>query len=102
MSRLSTDARLPQNGSMPVLIPRLYELFRSIATQVNALSEGSIAAATNAAPAAPETGAYSPGDFVRNSAPAELGAPGSRYVIEGWLCLSAPATFVEKRFLTGN
>lgn len=102
MSRLTTDARLPQSGDMKSLVQRLYELFRDFGTQINALSEGSIRAATNAAIAPPVTGIYAPGDFVRNSAPAELGAGGSKYVVEGWLCTAAPLTFVQKRFLTGN
>jgi len=102
MSRLSNDARLPQGDDMRGLKQRLYELVRDIVNQVNGLSEGKISACTNAMPAAPTTGVYAPGDFVRNSAPAELGAAGARFVIEGWLCVSAPATFVQKRFLTGN
>jgi hypothetical protein len=60
-------------------------------TLVNALAEGRIVGSVNAAPAAPTTGAYTPGDFVRNSAPAELGTAGSRFVVEGWMCIAAPA-----------
>jgi hypothetical protein len=102
MTRLTNDARLPQSGDMPGLVKRLYDLNRDMANQVNALSEGSIRAATNAATAPPVTGVYAPGDFVRNSAPAESGAAGSRYVVAGWICLAAPLTFVQQRFLTGN
>ena len=53
-----------------------------------------------AAPAPPATGSYTPGDFVRNSAPVELGPVGARYVVEGWTYLSTG--FVEKRYFTGN
>ena len=102
MSRLSNDARLPRDDDMRGLKQRLYELVRDIVNQINGLSEGKITACTNAMPSAPTTGVYAPGDFVRNSAPAELGAAGARFVIEGWLCISAPTTFVQKRFLTGN
>lgn len=102
MSRLSTDARLPQADDVRSLKRRIYELWRELVGQVNGMSEGAIRACTNAASAPPATGDYTPGDFVRNSAPAELGPPGARYVVEGWLCLAAPATFVEKRFFTGN
>jgi hypothetical protein len=102
MSRLSNDARLPQGDDMRGLKQRLYELVRDIANQVNGLSEGRISACTNAAPAMPVTGVYAPGDFVRNSAPAELGTAGSKFVVEGWLCTAAPTTFVQKRFFTGN
>jgi hypothetical protein len=102
MSRLSNDARLPIDDSISSLKQRLYELVRDIAGQVNALSEGSIGACTNAATAPPATGNYAPGDFVRNSVPVELGAAGSKYVIDGWTCVAAPNTFVQKRFFTGN
>jgi hypothetical protein len=102
MSKINTDPRLPQADDVRALKQRLYEVHRDTANQVNGLSEGRIAACTNAATAAPTTGTYTPGDFVRNSAPAELGASGSKYVVEGWMCITAPTTFVPKRFLTGN
>lgn len=77
---------------------------RDAAIQVNLMSEGRIAGAYNALPAPPTAGEYQVGDFVRNSAPVELGAPGSKYVIFGWQNVAAgnPGTFVEMRFLTGN
>jgi hypothetical protein len=102
MTRLTTDARLPQGGDIPGLVKRLYDLNRDTANQVNALSEGAIRAATNASSAPPITGVYTPGDFVRNSAPAELGTAGAKYVLAGWICVAAPLTFVQQRFLTGN
>lgn len=100
--RLNTDARLPQGDDVRGLKQRLYEINRDICTQVNAMAEGSMQGATNAAQAAPSSGNYATGDFVRNSAPAELGAGGSRYVVFGWVCVAAPLTFVDMRFLTGN
>lgn len=102
MRPLTTDARLPQGNDIAALKRRLIELQRENAMLVNALASGQISGSVNAASAAPSTGTYTPGDFVRNSAPAELGTAGSKYVIEGWMCVSAPATFVQKRFLTGN
>lgn len=99
---LSNDARLPQSDDMRGLKQRLVELIRDIVNQVNFLAEGRISGCTNAATAQPATGTYTPGDFVRNSAPQELGTAGSKYVVEGWLCTAAPTTFVQKRFLTGN
>jgi len=77
---------------------------REHALQVNMLSEGRISATNNASTAAPTTGSYAQGDFVRNSAPSELGSSLSKYVISGWLCVSSgtPGTFVQCRFLTGN
>ena len=78
--------------------------YREIARQVNALSEGSIAAVYNAAPAAPTTGTWAAGDQIRNSAPAELGAASSKYVITAWICTvsGTPGTWVQARSLTGN
>ena len=102
MSRVNTDARLPQADDVRALKQRLYELHRDVSTQLNAISEGQMQGATNAATAAPISGSYAPGDFVRNSAPTELGTLGMRYVVEGWLCIAAPLTFVQKRFLTGG
>lgn len=89
----------PRIASDPLMVREL----REHANQVNMLSEGRIGAVNNAQTAAPTTGQYAAGDFVKNSAPSELGSPGSRYVIDGWTCLSdSPLTFVQKRFLTGN
>lgn len=78
--------------------------YREIARQVNALSEGSIAAAYNAATAAPTTGTWAAGDQIRNSAPAELGTAGAKYVTTGFICTVAgtPGTWLPLRSLTGN
>lgn len=78
--------------------------YRQIAQQVNALSEGSIAANYNAAGAAPTVGTWAKGDQLKNSAPAELGSASSKYVITGWICTAAgtPGTWLELRSLTGN
>lgn len=77
---------------------------REVAKQVNTLSEGRLAATYNASAAAPTTGTYALGDFIRNNAPAELGAIGSKYLIFGWVCSVAgtPGTWLQCRFLTGN
>lgn len=72
---------------------------REHATQVNLVSEGRIAGHYNATTTPPASG-YAQGDFVRNSAPTELGTTGSRYVITGWL--HTGAGFVQCRALTGN
>lgn len=98
MGRLNTTPRIVQQD--PVLIREL----REHATQVNMLSEGKLAAEYGASTSFPTTGTQAVGDFVRNSAPAELGAASSKYVIFGWVCVTAgsPGTFVQCRFLTGN
>lgn len=106
--RIDTNPRLPtvaQADRYAVdLSRRLYELFRAIANQLNGVSEGSIVAVTNAATSAPTSGTFYQGDFIKNSAPTELGSAGSKYVVYGFLCVSSgtPGTWVEARFLTGN
>ena len=84
--------------------PDLQRELREHAQQVNALSEGRLAGTYNAAPAAPTAGQFAQGDFVRNSAPVELGAVSSKYVVFGWLNVAGgtPGTFVQVRALTGN
>ena len=78
--------------------------YKSVAQQVNGLSEGRMAAFYGASTAAPTTGTWAQGDFVLNSAPTELGAALSKYLIHGWQCVAggAPGTWVQCRFLTGN
>lgn len=100
--RINTDPRLPQNEDPKALKQRLYEIHREVATQINASAEGLIQGASNAAASIPTVGTYARGDFVRNSAPSELGTTGSKYVVWAWLCIAAPLTFVDMRFLTGN
>ena len=94
--KLNTTPRIPAD---PVLVREI----REHAQQVNLMAEGRISANYTAMPSVPTTGTYAPGDFVRNSAPAELGTSGSKYVIFGWLCVTGgtPGTFVQCRFLTG-
>lgn len=79
-------------------------LLRDIVNQVNAITEGQSFAFHAAMTAAPTAGTYSIGDVVKNSAPAEAGAPGSAYVIVGWICTASgtPGTWLEQRVLTGN
>lgn len=84
--------------------PDLQRELREHAQQVNSLSEGRIGGHYNAATAAPTTGMYQQGDKVWNSAPTELGAASSKYVIVGWINVTGgePGTFLEIRTLTGN
>lgn len=98
MSRLNTTPRVGVND------PVLQRELREHALQVNNLTEGRITAVTNATTAAPTDGPHKQGDFVRNSAPTELGSGGSKYVIYGWVCVTSgtPGTWVQSRFLTGN
>ena len=77
---------------------------KQIAQQVNALSEGRLSATYNAYTAAPTTGTWAKGDYIKNSNPAEAGAVSSKYVILGWVCTVAgtPGTWLQCRALTGN
>lgn len=107
--KLPNDFRLPL-GARPdaswldLLRRQLAIAFSDISKQVNGVTEGSISAITNAATAAPTTGTWKQGDFIRNSAPSELGSAGSKYVIFGFVCVASgtPGTWRETRFLTGN
>ena len=84
--------------------PILQRELREHALQVNQISEGRIAGTYNAQTAAPTTGPHAQGDFLRNSAPTELGTSPNKYVIHGWLCVvgGTPGTWVQCRYLTGN
>jgi hypothetical protein len=93
-------------ATIPPLLAALKRAMEPIIQQLNAASEGQISGVTNAATAAPTgtVATYAIGDFVRNSTPAELGAAGAKYIIFGWVCVTAgaPGTWLQCRFLTGN
>lgn len=105
--RLPTDPRLPSSPDTAYakdLNRQLAPILREIANKVNALADGTLAAIDNARTTAPTTGTWAQGDFVRNSAPVELGVASSKYVVLGWINVAGgtPGTFVQCRFLTGN
>jgi hypothetical protein len=96
--KLQTNPRLP-DASIDLI-----RLLREIANQVNAITEGNLHAHHGAMTAAPTTGEHAVGDFVLNSAPAELGTLGSKYLVHGWRCTvsGTPGTWLPMRVLTGN
>jgi hypothetical protein len=102
--KIQAEPNLPSDPQQRVL--KLTTLLRSIAQQVNALSEGRTAAAYNAQPQASFTpsGQNALGDFILNATPTETGAAGSKYLIHGWRCVTAgtPGTWLPVRSLTGN
>lgn len=100
MSKVAVDSRVPTLYDRG----KLTELLREMQTQINAVSEEGISAFYRAGTAAPTTGNWKQGDFVRNSAPTELGSGGSKYTIAGWRCVvsGTPGTWVQARELTGN
>lgn len=77
---------------------------KQVAQQVNALSEGRLSATYNAYTAAPTTGTWAKGDYIKNSNPAEAGVALSKYVVLGFVCTVAgtPGTWLQCRALTGN
>jgi len=86
--RLPTDPRIVGvNGIDAVALKKIVS---DICKQLNLASEGQIVGATNAYTAAPTSGTYQQGDFVRNSAPS-----GSTPTF-GWVCTAAgtPGTWV--------
>jgi hypothetical protein len=84
--------------------PDTERFYKEIAQQVNALSEGTLAANYNALTTAPTSGTYAKGDVVKNSNPSELGTALSKYVVTGWICTvgGTPGTWLPMRTLTGN
>ena len=105
--KLNEQPHLPQGPADDWnrrLVLRLYELLSQIARKVNAMASGTAAGFDGGGTAAPTTGTWSQGDTWRNTAPAELGAAGSKYVLTGWVCVAGgtPGTWREQRTLTGN
>lgn len=82
----------------------LSRLFRSIAQKVNQIGDGRLNGSDLVAATVPTTGTYAAGDFIRNSAPAELGSASSKYCVIGWICVAGgtPGTLLQCRVLTGN
>ncbi len=101
--KLPTD-NLRLGDSLGSLFKALHQVLPMIARQVNDTSEGRIHGAHNALAAAPTTGTYSQGDYIRNKAPEVLGTAGSQYVVKGWICVDSgtPGTWVEDRGVTGT
>ena len=101
--RLNDNLQIPVGTPTP-LARFLYDQLQAIVRKVNALSDGKFYAVDAVGTAAPSTGTYAQGDFVRNSNPTELGSAASKYVIFGWVCTvsGTPGTFLEVRTFTGN
>ena len=99
MSRTNSAALVPVKYDTA----RFVDIFSKLDAKLNGAAEGAIAAASNASTSTP-SGTYAVGDFVRNSAPAELGTVTAKYVVLGWVCIGSTATgtFRECRLLTGN
>ena len=106
MSQLPERPLLPQTADQKWperLTFQLTYLLADINRTVNLLTGGRMVAVL-ALDAVPTTGLWGLGDEVRNRNPQELGAPGSKYILRGWICVAAgePGTWKEQRTLTGN
>lgn len=104
MSRISEPSIPLLPPALSIFRASLGDYLRKIAAQLNNLTEGKIAAVTNATTAAPTAGTYNQGDKIWHSAPVEAGSVSSKYVIIGYVCVAAgtPGTWREMRVLTGN
>lgn len=91
---LSTGERWKTRSAGPV------GSFNSTYTKIR--MEGDNVAVTG--PAIPTQGSWKKGDRVVNENRAELGTVGTKYIVDGWECITAgaPGVWVERRFLTGN
>lgn len=91
-------------GALQRVVTRLYDMLRSIAIQLNSLSEGSIAGRYSAGVSVPAAGSYKQGDIRWNTAPIVSGSAGSRYVVLLWVCIASgtPGTWVECQTRTGT
>lgn len=100
MSKVPSSPFFP--AKLPELANSLGQYWRDMAAQVNASFDGRIAAKL-ALDAAPTTGTWAIGDFVRNTTPAEAGSSPDKYIILGWVCVASgsPGTWKECRVLTG-
>jgi hypothetical protein len=74
--------QLPAGAGNQDLVRALTMTLRDVINQLNALSDGTLNAATTALPAAPTTGAHARGDFIRNTQPAAGG-------VFGWVCVAS-------------
>ena len=99
----------PPRDSDPYLHALHYSMsqhLRDIAEQMNKLSEGRQDAHYNEHTAAPTTGVYALGDFVRHGSAHETGSVGDKHTFAGFQCVSegsaSAASFVEVHWSTGN
>jgi hypothetical protein len=94
----------PQDVYQVSLNRALGRVLREFARDHDALSYGYLQGVAGKATAAPTTGTWALGDYIRNSNPSELGVALSKYWIRGWWCSVAgtPGTWLEDRGLTGN
>lgn len=85
--------KLDQNPNIPAdadgMRKRVTDLFKRTNEKVNALIEGRASALYAARSSVPTTGTWAIGDYVHNSAPAELGTTPNKYIVYGWKRLTS-------------
>jgi len=91
--KLQTNINLSPDPKQ--LSVQLTSLLRDITQQVNGLSDGSVFTVHSARIAAPTTGTFAQGDFIRNK------TPSGATPVFGWICTASgtPGTWVA---LTAN
>lgn len=94
----------PESDYDRALQQMLSPLLGAFARKLNQLGDGKLSGRDDVRTAAPTAGAWQQGDFITNSAPAEAGAVGAKYVVLGWVCTvsGTPGTWLQARVLTGN
>ena len=81
--------RRPQlPGTYDAARASMVQMFTEISENLVGLSEGRIEV-TNGLTAAPTTGKWQAGDWMRNTAPTELGSAPDTYIIWGWVCVAS-------------
>jgi len=103
MKKITEQLYLSNTKDIMQLNKQLQTAWRDMAQVLNALVEGRIYVRYTDT-AAPTTREWMVGDIVWNSAAAEAGGAGSKYVIMGWVCTTSgePGTWKEMRVLTGS
>lgn len=107
MALIPYDPRLPTPPGDRYLRDLNFQLtlaLRELGQRIDLMSFGYLTGTRNTGTAAPTSGTWAQGDVVRNSAPAEAGSAGSKYITLGWVCTAAgtPGTWLPTRTLTGN
>lgn len=104
---ISYDPRLPlppDDEYLKRLNFQLTTALREIMQRVDLMSYGNLAGTRGTALVIPATGTAAVGDVITKANPVEAGAAASKYIIMGWVCVTAgsPGTWREMRVLTGN
>lgn len=103
--KLQELPNLPLNpADVKSIYPAMTKFMRETAQKVNAVASGTFSGYDGASTAAPTTGTWAQGDFVKNSNPTVQGAAASQYTVLGFLCVAGgtPGTWVQFRGLTGT